>query len=106
VRVLAKSAVSLSKQATAMLFTTMLIVLGGMTFQPFIGTLLKAQGTTVDETTIYSASAYQHVMLIIPAALLFGMLLIATLQHLHPAIPLRPFTFKPRGCIMFKHRRC
>ncbi len=81
VMVLAKSGVGRHQQATAMAFTNMLIMFGGMIFQPLIGYLLKIQGHMVDGAMVYAADAYKYAMFVVPAALLLGMLLTLLLKY-------------------------
>lgn len=85
--VLAKSVANKQEQGTTMAFTNMLIILGGMLFQPLVGALLKAQGTVVNHVIVYSAYAYQRAMLVVPAALACSILLVIILKYLS-----RPYT--------------
>jgi len=63
--------------ATALAFNNFLIMLGGMVFQPLIGVLLDLSwdGKVIDGVRIYSGSDYQMVFLLIPIALVVGILM-------------------------------
>lgn len=63
--------------ATAVAFTNLLIMLGGMVFQPLVGKLLDIGwlGQIAKGVRIYSAADYQHALLIIPIFIFIGILL-------------------------------
>ena len=63
--------------ATAIAFTNLLIMLGGMVFQPLFGKLLDMGwlGQMYKGVRIYSAADYQHALLIIPICIFIGILL-------------------------------
>ena len=60
--------------ATAVAFTNLLVMIGGMIFQPLLGLLLDFfwSGQMQNGVRIYTAADYQHVFLIIPVFMLLG----------------------------------
>lgn len=78
IMVIAKDLVPLRIAATTMAFTNMLIMLGGIIFQPLIGSLVKASSTDMvsHHITRVDAIRYTHAMYVIPGAILFGILIL------------------------------
>lgn len=72
--------------ATAIGFTNLLIMLGGMIFQPLVGTILDITwtGQIVGGIRLYSAASYQHSFWILPIFILFGSFLAMLTRETHP----------------------
>lgn len=88
IMVIAKELVPPQMAATAMAFTNMLIMLGGLVFQPLIGMLVMASSRDMiyQKLTQVDVTIYKHAMYVIPAALLMALaILLFTLsrQDLH-----------------------
>ncbi len=67
---------------SALAFTNLLIMAGGMVFQPLVGFFLDTgHSTIVKGVTIYSAQTYQHVLIILPIAFFGAMLLTLFLKE-------------------------
>ncbi len=64
--------------ATGLSFTNMLIMIGGMVFQPVVGILLKSYSAILINTPTSPAALtqYSHIMYIVPAAILLGMMIV------------------------------
>ncbi|MCK4608817.1 MAG: MFS transporter, partial [Gammaproteobacteria bacterium] len=69
--------------ATAVAFTNLLVMLGGMIFQPAVGKLLDIGwvGHMQHGIRVYSAHDYQHVLLLIPIILLLSFVLTFKLRE-------------------------
>lgn len=78
--VLAKESVPLKLAATALAVTNMIIMLGGLLFQPLVGELIDWVGAMHSGQTDAMAIAYQQAMLILPIGLLIGALLALTIN--------------------------
>jgi sugar phosphate permease len=75
---------------TAIALTNMLVMLGGNLFQPVIGKLLDMNwsGVMVDGTRIYSVSAYQTALSVLPISILLAFILIFFIRETHAEIPM------------------
>lgn len=78
IMVIAKDIVPLRIAATTMAFTNMLIMLGGMVFQPLIGSLVKASSHDMifHHITDIDSMRYTHAMYVIPGAILLGIFIL------------------------------
>ncbi|MBI2603677.1 MAG: MFS transporter [Deltaproteobacteria bacterium] len=77
-------------QATAMGLTNMIVMMGALLFQPLVGLILSysADGAVMDGFEVYSASAYEKAMSIIPLLLAISVLLAYWLAE-EGTVPLR-----------------
>ena len=77
--------ISSSKAAgTAIALTNMLVMIGGVIFQPLVGVLLQWQGgETVEGLHIYSADAYQYALAVLPLGLMLTVFLSFFLKETH-----------------------
>lgn len=71
---------------TAIAFTNMLVMLGGVIFQPLIGVLLdtKWDGTKLHNVPVYSLSNYHFALFAIPVAFLVAIVLMFLMPETHP----------------------
>lgn len=69
--------------ATAVSFTNLLIMLGGMIFQPLVGKFLDLnwEGQLVDSVRVYSAIDFQHAFWILPISILIGVIFAMLLKE-------------------------
>jgi MFS family permease len=69
--------------ATAVAFTNLMVMVGGMIFQPLVGVLLEASwaGQVMDGVHVYSIYAYQKAFLTIPICIAAGSLLAIKLKE-------------------------
>lgn len=74
---------------TAIALTNMFVMIGGNLFQPVIGKLLDLSwaNTLVEGTRVYSASAYQMALSVIPICILIAIILTYFLCETHGSIP-------------------
>ena len=72
--------------ATAVGFTNLLIMLGGMIFQPLVGTILDFSwtGQMADGIRVYTATSYQHSFWILPIFIVLGSVLTMIVRETHP----------------------
>ncbi len=70
----ARESTPLNQAATAIGFTNMLIMLGGMVTQPLVGSMLDWvwQGTYVNGIRAYSAADFHHALIILPVAMVIS----------------------------------
>ncbi|MHB1949498.1 MAG: MFS transporter [Gammaproteobacteria bacterium] len=68
---------SIKVSGTSIAFTNMLIMIGGNVFQPVIGKILDLNwdGSLVEGARVYSASAYQTAMSVLPVAFIIAIIL-------------------------------
>jgi len=85
IMVIAKELVPTHVAATVMAFTNMLIMLGGMIFQPLIGNLVKgsSQDMIYHHLTQIDALRYTHALYVIPAAIFVAMMLLIVSYNKH-----------------------
>jgi MFS family permease len=69
--------------ATSVAFTNLVIMFGGMVFQPLIGFLLDLwwDGATQDGIRLYSGANYQHALWSLPICILIGVILALGLRE-------------------------
>ncbi len=75
---------------TAIALTNMLVMLGGNLFQPVIGKLLDMgwNNIMVDGTRLYSVSAYQAALSVLPVGILIAIILTYFVRETHGEIPM------------------
>ena len=68
---------------TAIAFTNMLVMLGGVIFQPVIGMLLDTRwnGVKINNTPIYSLTDYKFALFVIPVGLALSVLLMLFMRE-------------------------
>lgn len=81
--VIAREEVEDSLVATAVGFINLLVMLGGMLIQPWVGKLLDMawQGKIENHIHVYSLEAYSHALYVVPALLIVAMVLVTFLKE-------------------------
>lgn len=71
---------------TAIAFTNMLVMVGGVIFQPLIGVLLdsKWDGTKIHNAPVYSLANYHYALFAIPAGFILAIVLMYFMPETHP----------------------
>lgn len=79
---------------TAIAFTNMLVMVGGVIFQPLIGILLdsKWNGVKLHNIPVYTLSNYHFALFAIPAGFIIAMILMFFMPETHADV--KPFTHK------------
>lgn len=70
---------------TAMALTNMLVMIGGVVFQPVIGVLLDSHwnGVKVNGVPIYTVSDYKYALMVLPIGLVLSALLMLLMRETH-----------------------
>lgn len=76
---------SIKIAGTAIALTNMIVMIGGNIFQPTIGKLLDSRwtGVMVDGARVYSASAYEHALFLMPASILLAIIVTFFIRETH-----------------------
>jgi MFS family permease len=79
--------------ATSVAFTNLVIMLGGMIFQPLIGLLLDLNwdGTVQNGIRVYSGTSYQLALWVLPICILIGVILALVLRETYGKVAVDEF---------------